>query len=140
MNIVVGLDSSSQAEQILNRLAEQIWPVGAVFWLVTAIEPSYSWDSNQQYMSQARTILEERAERLRDHLKTHSVIGNLVEGPAGSALLSKAKELSANLIIIGSHGDTGVRRRQLGSVAAAVVNKAPCTVEVIKLTRTALAS
>jgi nucleotide-binding universal stress UspA family protein len=39
------------------------------------------------------------------------------------------------MIVLGSHGDTGYRRDRVGSVAAAVVNQAPCTVELIKVVK-----
>lgn len=43
-----------------------------------------------------------------------------------------AKETNASLIIVGSHGRTGVLRRLLGSVAEATVRHAPCSVFVVR--------
>lgn len=43
-----------------------------------------------------------------------------------------AKETKASLIIVGSHGRTGVLRRLLGSVAEATVRHAPCSVFVVR--------
>ena len=43
-----------------------------------------------------------------------------------------AKELRADMIVMGSHGQTGLAQTLLGSTAEKVVRKAPCPVLVIK--------
>jgi len=44
----------------------------------------------------------------------------------------QADEWGADLIVVGSHGRTGVKRWLLGSVAGAIVSHAPCSVEVVR--------
>jgi nucleotide-binding universal stress UspA family protein len=43
-----------------------------------------------------------------------------------------AKETKASLIVLGSHGRTGMLRRLLGSVAEDTVRHAPCSVFVVR--------
>ena len=43
-----------------------------------------------------------------------------------------ATETKASLIVLGSHGRTGMLRRLLGSVAEATVRHAPCSVFVVR--------
>jgi nucleotide-binding universal stress UspA family protein len=43
-----------------------------------------------------------------------------------------ARDTKASLIVLGSHGRTGVLRRLLGSVAEATVRHAPCSVFVVR--------
>jgi nucleotide-binding universal stress UspA family protein len=43
-----------------------------------------------------------------------------------------AKDTRASLIVVGSHGRTGMLRRLLGSVAEATVCHAPCSVYVVR--------
>jgi nucleotide-binding universal stress UspA family protein len=50
-------------------------------------------------------------------------------GPAGPALVELAREVGADLIVVGSHGMTGFGRR-LGSVPNHVTHHAPCSVLV----------
>jgi nucleotide-binding universal stress UspA family protein len=50
-----------------------------------------------------------------------------------SGLLAAARELAADLIIVGSHGAAGRARLMLGSVAQDVVEDAPCPVLVVRL-------
>lgn len=53
--------------------------------------------------------------------------------PAALVLLT-AEELSADLIVLGSHGRQGISRLLLGSVAETVMRKARCPVLVAKST------
>lgn len=52
-------------------------------------------------------------------------------GTAWSSICEAAKELSADLIVVGSHGYTGIDRL-LGTTAAKVVNHAECSVLVAR--------
>ncbi len=49
---------------------------------------------------------------------------------AGEAITDLAREKGADLVIVGSHGRTGLRRVLLGSVAEKVVRMSPCDVHV----------
>ena len=48
------------------------------------------------------------------------------EAEADEAILKLAKEQNAEMIIVGSHGRTGLRRLLMGSVAEAIVRRASC--------------
>jgi universal stress protein A len=56
------------------------------------------------------------------------------EGPAPGAILDVAAESKADLIVMGTHGRSGVGRLLLGSVAEEVLRKAPCPVLTVKAT------
>jgi len=60
--------------------------------------------------------------------------GLLRSGPPAAATLSAAAELPAQLLVIGTHGRTGLRRLVMGNVAEAVVRQAPCSILVVRLT------
>ena len=62
-------------------------------------------------------------------LKTETV---LRVGKPYEEIVDAAKELGADLIVIGSHGYSGVGRLLLGSNAERVVRYAPCAVLVVK--------
>jgi nucleotide-binding universal stress UspA family protein len=63
----------------------------------------------------------------RVHFFIHVRIGH-----AAQEILDLAREVGADLIIVGSKGRTGVERLVLGSVAEHVVRQAGCTVEVAR--------
>ena len=54
-------------------------------------------------------------------------------GDPGQVTVGYAEDLNAELIIIGSHGRTGITRLVLGSVAERVTRLAHCPVLVVKL-------
>jgi nucleotide-binding universal stress UspA family protein len=70
---------------------------------------------------------------LRKKLKRNQITCVVLEGNASSMIIQEARDCGADLIVIGSHGETGVRKTQVGSVTAAVVNSAPCSVDVVKV-------
>jgi nucleotide-binding universal stress UspA family protein len=47
-------------------------------------------------------------------------------------ILKFAQQAEIDLIVMGSHGRTGIFRLLMGSVAEAVMRKAPCPVLVVK--------
>jgi nucleotide-binding universal stress UspA family protein len=57
------------------------------------------------------------------------------EGPAGPLIARLAGELPAALVVVGTHGHTGLRRLVLGSVAEAAVRTAPASVLVVRVAR-----
>lgn len=63
-------------------------------------------------------------------VKTETFVG---EAEAFEAITNLAKEQKADMIIIGSHGRTGLRRLLMGSVAEKVIGYAPCPVLVVKV-------
>ena len=74
-------------------------------------------------------------ERLRDlEGPDHGVIVEIKfeEGHAAAEILRMAEKVKCDLIVLGSHGKTGVRRLVTGSVAEAVMRRASCPVLVVK--------
>ncbi|MEM1268645.1 MAG: universal stress protein [Bacteroidota bacterium] len=55
-----------------------------------------------------------------------------VHGNPAIRILEAAKDLDADLIVMASHGRTGIRRFVLGSVAEKIVQLAPCPVFTVK--------
>lgn len=55
------------------------------------------------------------------------------EGDAVAEILSVAEEWDCNLIVLGTHGRTGLGRLLMGSVAEQVVRRAPCPVLTVRM-------
>jgi universal stress protein A len=53
-------------------------------------------------------------------------------GPAGQTILDVAKDLAADLIVVGTHGRHGPARLLLGSIAEEVLRGAGCNVMVVR--------
>jgi nucleotide-binding universal stress UspA family protein len=57
----------------------------------------------------------------------------LEEGDPAAVILRVAKTTPCDLIVMGTHGRTGLGRLLMGSVAEEVVRKAPCPVITVKV-------
>ena len=65
----------------------------------------------------------------RAKVRTHAV---LAQGVAFDQILRVAKRLRCDLIVIATHGRTGLRHVLMGSVAENVVRRAPCPVLTVR--------
>ncbi len=73
---------------------------------------------------------EAAAKRLRD--AGYEATAEVREGDAAQQIIARARELHAGIIVVGTRGQTGVRRLALGSVARKVLLHAPCSVLVVR--------
>jgi nucleotide-binding universal stress UspA family protein len=86
---------------------------------------------------QIRQAEEKAKEALRaripaEHQGSDRVETLVAHGAAAPEILRIAAEKAASLIVIATHGRTGLLRLALGSVAERVVREAPCPVLVIR--------
>jgi nucleotide-binding universal stress UspA family protein len=79
-----------------------------------------------------RQSVQERLNRIKPMDPAISIEHVLVDGDPATAILQEAQERQAELIVIGSHGRTGLGRLLMGSVAEQVVRKARCPVLTVK--------
>ena len=86
--------------------------------------------------------LEEVRGRLDGPDLNNPVETRLRQGDAAEEILSSAEELGCDLIVMGTHGRSGLGRLLMGSVAESVLRKARCPVLTVKspLSTTASAS
>jgi nucleotide-binding universal stress UspA family protein len=84
----------------------------------------------QAYRVEALEKLEEmRAEGPGVRVETR-----LAEGNPAEQIIRLAREVPCELVVMGTHGRTGLGRLLMGSVAEQVVRKAPCPVLTVKQT------
>jgi universal stress protein A len=76
-------------------------------------------------------------QRLSDMLTRTGVPGDatVVSGHAAEAIVRAAETVGAQLVVVGTHGRSGLARVTLGSTAEAVIDRAPCSVLVVRLAR-----
>ncbi len=84
----------------------------------------------EQFAAAAREALERV---VRDHqLERLKVRQDVREGTPFYEIIRYAKELKIDLIVMGTHGHTGLIHVLLGSVTEKVVRKAPCPVLTVR--------
>jgi universal stress protein A len=84
-------------------------------------------DVDNDESEEAKLLKEVRP--MSDNIKCSYII---CRGQPADAILDYSKNQSIDLIVMGTHGRTGMRRVLLGSVADAVVRRASCPVLALK--------
>jgi len=137
-NILVPVDFSDCSEKALRYampLAEQ--NKAAITLLhVTAgcVTGGFSAVDYVQLRGEMRASAEHQLSELVAQQKNDEVKVEFrtAEGDAGSEIIAAARTLPADLIVISTHGRTGLAHALLGSVAEHVVRRAPCPVLVVR--------
>ncbi len=134
--IVVPFDFSLHALQAVNSALEvaeqpsQVHVLHVLPFLIPA-EPGVVWATIDDE-SRIAHALEALTEALPES-KFGKLCLDVRLGDPGAVTTERADELGSELIVIGSHGRTGLVRLVLGSVAERVIRLAHCPVLVVKL-------
>ena len=80
-----------------------------------------------------RQYWRDQLEQIRPVDSSISVRHVFREGDPAAEIIRFAAEAGSDLIVMGTHGRTGLERLLLGSVAEKVMRDAPCSVLVVKL-------
>ena len=117
----------NRSELVLVHVLSPVIPMAAAG--EAALTPSVY----DQMSKSARAWAQKQMDRLLAKAKTARVRarGVLLEGVTHEQILRAAKR-RADLIVMGTHGRTGVARFFLGSVAARVTTAAPCPVLTVR--------
>ena len=84
----------------------------------------------QDQLKQASESVERIAETLRKAgFKAES---RVLENEIRTAILDAARDWNADLIVLGSHGEKGLRKFLMGSVAESVAHHAQCSVLIVR--------
>lgn len=146
MKVIVALDDSAHSEYALESVMERPWADGTEFLILSVFEPYHpdfaGWDAGavEQAVRYARGLEEQVkkyvancASKLSQCLGNAKVSCEAVENARiKETIIQKAIHWQADLIIMGSHGRSGIERFLLGSVSQAVISHSPCSVEIIK--------
>ena len=140
--ILAGLDLSEGSDLALDRAIAIAELHQAKVVLVHALSddaPIKDVDNEllEQLGEVSAAVHAEEVEQLADRLAAVQARGLRAEvitrvGPPGEVLAAVATEVHAELIVVGTHGRTGISRFLLGSVAQATVRHATCDVLVVR--------
>lgn len=101
---------------------------------VGIISPPISGFIPPDYYQQQIQYANEELATLPDKVLSHSgsVTRNVCEGAPFLEIIRYAKENAIDMIVMGTHGYSGMKHLILGSVAENVVRKAPCPVLTVR--------
>jgi nucleotide-binding universal stress UspA family protein len=140
--IILGVDLSPQSDQALDRAAAlaQLHRAKLVIVHAQSDDEPIPHANNEllEELGRASEVvraetakqLATRLDRVRDRGIDVELVGRV--GPPGEVVGHVAQERHADLIVVGTHGSTGITRFLLGSVATAVLRHAPCDVLVCR--------
>ena len=85
---------------------------------------------NEETLEQLRAkLLDCIPEEIRDDMDVEATV---IQGIPFAEIISTAKKKEIDMIVIGSHGRTGLKHMMMGSVSEKVVRKAPCPVLTVR--------
>lgn len=143
MKILLAIDGSPPSAAAIEEIAHRPWPTPSTVRILSVIQPypppatevvlagAALEEIRGQLATQADRLTRQAGERLTapGRLSVETAVG---EGDPRTVIVDAADEWQADLIVVGSHGRTGLKRLMLGSVAQSVVAHAHCSVEVVR--------
>jgi nucleotide-binding universal stress UspA family protein len=138
--ILVPLDFSKESEPTLEHAAALAEAFSAGLHLLSVIEP-YPFMSGAEEMpslylsdAEAAKITEGELKELAQRAIPPDLTATLSvrRGKPAQVISSTARKLAIHLIVMSSHGRSGLKRLLLGSTAEQVVRHAPCPVLVLR--------
>jgi len=147
MRVLLAIDDSAGSHAAVNAVIAQFRRDGTEVRVLNAIEwpPELSaslvftpgaisagpvMDLREEARGQSQERLARAAQQLR--AAGFSASYEMREGDAGHVILECAADWRPDVIVVGSHGRTGLDRVLLGSVSEHVVRHAACSVAVIR--------
>jgi nucleotide-binding universal stress UspA family protein len=127
-----GLPASAPANEQAIDLAVQMGAKLIVVSVVASLRPKPDAPSDTD--TDSRDSMAARAQGIVQRAKAAGAKAAFLvwEGEAGDAIVAAADSEGADLIVIGSHGRSGVSRFFIGSVSDYVVRHAHCPVMVVR--------
>ncbi|MFZ5805023.1 MAG: universal stress protein [Acidobacteriota bacterium] len=144
-HILVPLDFNDIAPQPVSIGAELAKACGAKLTLLSVVDDSFPnpdilslqlpWADYYRHLREAaQSSLEEVRDTLPKNLQVEVAI---IRGKPAPAIARFAQENNCDLIIMATHGTSGLQQAILGSVTRRVMYLAPCPVMVVKFGHTA---
>jgi len=143
--ILVPVDFSECSVAAAKQALAISGPLGAKLDVIHTYDlPSFIAPSMVMYPSQFEAPLAGHAEKQASEQLANfcrrvglsenpEVSARVMLGPAGQTILDVAAAEHPDLIVIGTHGRTGVARLLMGSTAEKVLRQAPCPVLAVKV-------
>jgi nucleotide-binding universal stress UspA family protein len=146
MKIIVAVEDKLFGEAIADFVANHEWPEGSEISVLHVLEPIFVKPLAGYPTELIKSLNEERSRAAKSLVLSvgtaistkypHvTVREEILEGHAKDIIVNRAKDWPADLIVVGSHGRSGIGQFFLGSVSMSVLSAAPCSVMVVKLNK-----
>ena len=139
MKILMGIDDSKSSGDVLRAVVTQFRTENTEVRVLHVLQPiapappqmaaGYAPELDDQ-KKPARELVERIAKQLRS--AGFKVDAAVQLGDIRESIIDSAAAWGADLIVVGSHGQRGIQRFLLGSVAEFVARHARCSVEIVR--------
>ena len=143
MKILLAIDGSEHSARTVDALGSHPWPTGSTVRVLSVVDQVvtatpevaiFSGEAIEAERQQLINVADELTTRFANWLCSSGLTAEkqVRRGDPKSVIIDEAEEWGADLIVVGSHGHTGIKKWLLGSVAQSVVSHAPCSVYVVR--------
>jgi nucleotide-binding universal stress UspA family protein len=148
MRILLAIDGSESSAVATHAVAAQFRPQNAEVQVIHAInwehivpislqfergsDAAHAYQALRESTARDADALVARAAR-QLHDAGFSASSAVREGEPRRVILDSAEAWCANVIVVGSHGKTGLDRLLLGSVSEHIARHATCSVEIVRM-------
>jgi universal stress protein A len=137
--VLAALDTSPLATRVVDlsaRLARRTWENAQlhllhVFPMSRVDRPSHVGIRSEDLLADAQSHLDFHVRMARRQCPA-PVTGHLATGDPVDEIVKRARSLSADFLILGTHDTAGLERFLLGSIADKVSKRAPCSVLIVR--------
>jgi nucleotide-binding universal stress UspA family protein len=133
--ILFPTDFSTQGEPALEMATSLARDRGAKLLIIHVEEPPMAYGGGELYYGIEEPDREELKRMLSEVLPTDPTVGfehRLCLGSPAGTIVHMAEKEKVDMIVMPTHGRTGLTRMLMGSVAEEVVRKAKCPVLTVK--------
>jgi nucleotide-binding universal stress UspA family protein len=143
MKVLIGVDESPYSQAALEFVQRMSWAAETRMIVVSSLAPEVSSFGAYEPAAAVKAAgVRERIRELQGDLVERSqktlgdaglqAEGRVIDGDPREALLDVARREGVSLIVVGSHGRTGLEKLLMGSVASHIVAHAACSVLVVR--------
>ncbi len=133
--ILVPTDFSHTGDAAMKLATSLARDTGAMLLIVHAEEPPTAYGGGELYYGLPEPASDDLRKMLHRVEPTDSSVPfehRLITGDPAHAIVRLAKEEGVDMIVMGTHGRSGLSRMLMGSVAEAIVRRAECPVLTYK--------
>ena len=141
--ILVATDFSTGSDEALDEAIEIGKPSGAEVEVLHVLELAEEFPFGMAYAGADYGMLYASIDKQLSERADRVTAGGLrcttkiVEGAAVTEITQRGRDIGADLIVVGTHGRTGIAHAMLGSVAERVVRRASCPVLTVPFSKKA---
>lgn len=144
--LLVPIDYSPSASEAMRVAADLARRYDASLTLIHVYQPVaypfpegfvlYTPDQMAGILTELQQLLDQSVQFARGE-GAPRVEGRLAQGVVDSEIIQTAEQEGYDLVVMGTHGRTGLQHALLGSVAEKVVRRAPCPVLTVRVPESA---